>query len=198
MQLGHVAEAEAAFKKALSLDDPSNPGIHAMRVLAQMKQGLGDHWAAIRVLSKAIDLDNNPERIQCLFLRGDHQPLACTSLHACMARAAAFGTNLADVYLGIHVRAMLDLLCLVMQSVCSLYARLLAAHVPVRPAAPVLHAVHVCAWQHAKLTAASLAHLDMCSSNIRFCVTARHEPRHTLVLLCACAHYFSEKRHRAI
>lgn len=71
VQLGHVAEAEAAFKKALLLDDPRSPGIHAMRVLAQMKQGLGDHWAAIRVLSKAIDLDNNPERIQCLFLRGD-------------------------------------------------------------------------------------------------------------------------------
>ncbi|DBA80252.1 hypothetical protein WJX79_002480 [Trebouxia sp. C0005] len=69
-ELGHVTEAEAAFKKALSLDDPRSPGIHAMRVLAQMKQGLGDHWAAIRVLSKAIDLDHNPERIQCLFLRG--------------------------------------------------------------------------------------------------------------------------------
>ena len=70
LQLGHVPEAEAAFKKALSLDDPQNPGVHAIRVLAQMKQGLGDHWAAIRVLTKAIELTNNPERIQCLFLRG--------------------------------------------------------------------------------------------------------------------------------
>ena len=65
-----MPEAEAAFKKALSLDDPKNPGVHAIRVLAQMKQGLGDHWAAIRALTKAIELDNNPERIQCLFLRG--------------------------------------------------------------------------------------------------------------------------------
>ncbi|KAL3144958.1 hypothetical protein ABBQ32_003464 [Trebouxia sp. C0010 RCD-2024] len=69
-EYGHVAEAEAAFTKALSLDDPKNPGVHAIRVLAQMKQGLGDHWAAIRVLTKAIELDRNPERIQCLFLRG--------------------------------------------------------------------------------------------------------------------------------
>ena len=74
MQLGHVAEAEAAFKKALSLDDPQNPGVHAIRVLAQMKQGLGDHKAAIRVLTKAIDLESNPERIQCLFLRGEVLP----------------------------------------------------------------------------------------------------------------------------
>lgn len=65
-----MVEAEAAFNKALSLDDPQNPGVHAIRVLAQMKQGLGDHWAAIRVLTKAIELNNNPERIQCLFLRG--------------------------------------------------------------------------------------------------------------------------------
>lgn len=65
-----MAEAEAAFGKALSLDDPHSPGVHAIRVLAQMKQGLGDHWAAIRVLTKAIELSNNPERIQCLFLRG--------------------------------------------------------------------------------------------------------------------------------
>ncbi|KAL3145349.1 hypothetical protein ABBQ38_001606 [Trebouxia sp. C0009 RCD-2024] len=69
-EYGHVAEAEAAFTKALSLDDPKNPGVHAIRVLAQMKQGLGDHWAAIRVLTKTIELDRNPERIQCLFLRG--------------------------------------------------------------------------------------------------------------------------------
>lgn len=72
LQYGHVAEAEAAFTKALSLDDPKNPGVHAIRVLAQMKQGLGDHWAAIRVLTKTIELDRNPERIQCLFLRGTH------------------------------------------------------------------------------------------------------------------------------
>jgi len=78
-----VAEAEAAFNKALSLHDPQNPGVHAMRVLAQMKQGLGDHWAAIRVLSKAIDLDNNPERIQCLFLRGEASSELCSS--ACTA-----------------------------------------------------------------------------------------------------------------
>lgn len=71
MQLGQVAEAEAAFKKALSLMDPHSAGVHAMRVLAQMRQGLGDHKTAIKVLSKAIELDNNPERIQCLFLRGE-------------------------------------------------------------------------------------------------------------------------------
>lgn len=65
-----MAESEAAFQRALALDDHQRPAIHAMRVLAQMKQGLGDHWAAIRVLSDAIDMDNNPERIQCLFLRG--------------------------------------------------------------------------------------------------------------------------------
>lgn len=54
----------------MSLDDPQSPGVHAIRVLAQMKQGLGDHWAAIRVLTKAIELSKNPERIQCFFLRG--------------------------------------------------------------------------------------------------------------------------------
>ena len=79
-QLAHVAEAEAAFTKALSFDDPKHPGIHAMRVLAQMNQGLGDHWAAIKVLTKAIDLDDNPERIQCLFLRGTHTA-ACLPWH---------------------------------------------------------------------------------------------------------------------
>ena len=105
VQLGHVAEAEAAFKKALSLDDPRSPGIHAMRVLAQMKQGLGDHWAAIRVLSKAIDLDNNPERIQCLFLRGDW-PLACTSLHVSRKRQSMwkpFVSKWVRVFLNQHI-----------------------------------------------------------------------------------------------
>ena len=86
VQLGHVAEAEAAFKKALSLDDPHNPGVHAIRVLAHMKQGLGDHKAAIRVLTKAIDLETKPERIQCLFLRGKLVPCkygACQCHAAC-------------------------------------------------------------------------------------------------------------------
>ena len=77
LQLGHVAESEAAFRKTLSLNDPDNPGVHAMRMLAQMKQGLGDHWGAIRLLTKALDLDTNPERIQCLFLRGRRLPPRC-------------------------------------------------------------------------------------------------------------------------
>lgn len=89
VQLAHVVEAEAAFKKASSLDDPKHPGVHAMRVLAQMKQGLGDHWAAIRELTKAIDLVDNPEQIQCLFLRGAHIP-ACLPWHtaSCMLTLA--------------------------------------------------------------------------------------------------------------
>ena len=79
MQLGHVTEAEAAFKKALELKDPHNAGVHAIRVLAQMKQGLGNHWEAIRVLNKAIELHDNPERIQCFFLRGVNYAASCLS-----------------------------------------------------------------------------------------------------------------------
>ena len=101
LQLGHVTEAEAAFKKALVLKDPHNAGVHAIRVLAQMKQGLGNHWEAIRVLNKAIELNDNPERIQCLFLRGALLSSSCSFL--CTT------ANCSGLYVGAGVQLLHDL-----------------------------------------------------------------------------------------
>lgn len=70
MQIGHVSEAEQAFSKGLSLSQPQAPPVHLMRVLAQMRQGLGDHWQAIQVLTKALEIEPNMEQVQCYFLRG--------------------------------------------------------------------------------------------------------------------------------
>ncbi len=58
-----------------------------------------------------------------------------------MARAAACRCTP-----GTHVKAMLGLLCLVMQSTCSLYATLLALYAAVTPAAPML-----CMYVHGRM-----------------------------------------------
>jgi len=52
----------------------------------------------------------------------------------------------------------------------------------VRPTVPTLHVVYVRACQDAKVTAASLAHLNMRSSNIQICATACYGPCDTPVL----------------
>lgn len=78
MQIGHVSDAEEAFSKGLALSQPEAPQVHLMRVLAQMRQGLGDHWQAIQVLTRALEVEPNQEQIQCYFLRGRHTCLAAT------------------------------------------------------------------------------------------------------------------------
>lgn len=79
LQIGHVAEAEQAFQKGLSLAQPHLPQVHLMRVLAQMRQGLGEHWQAIQILTKALELGTKLEQVQCHFLRGGGTQLACTA-----------------------------------------------------------------------------------------------------------------------
>ncbi|MEW5314536.1 MAG: hypothetical protein WDW38_006026 [Sanguina aurantia] len=40
---GRVAESEAAFEKLLELDPPEAPNVHALKIMAQMKQQAGNH-----------------------------------------------------------------------------------------------------------------------------------------------------------
>lgn len=51
---GRTKEAERAFFKALALDLPDAPSVHALRIMAQMKQQRGEHAASIKVLDKVI------------------------------------------------------------------------------------------------------------------------------------------------
>lgn len=59
---GRTKEADRAFTKALSLDDKGSPSLAAYRILAQMRQGLGNHAAAVKILDKAIGF-SKPEMV---------------------------------------------------------------------------------------------------------------------------------------
>ena len=89
-QIGHVSEAEQAFNKGLSVSQPEAPQVHLMRVLAQMRQGLGDHWRAIQILTKALDVEPNMEQVQCYFLRG--------MLHMCTDMRGLWSMSVSDIY----------------------------------------------------------------------------------------------------
>ncbi|KAI3429879.1 hypothetical protein D9Q98_010190 [Chlorella vulgaris] len=66
-----VERAEEALNKAAKLAKRGGTAVHAYRLLAQMKQGLGDHLGAIRELSRGIAAsDSETQRVELRFLRG--------------------------------------------------------------------------------------------------------------------------------
>lgn len=58
---GRTKEAERALTRALALDPPDQPSVHVLRVLAQMRQQLGEHAAAVRLLERAVPLAQQKE-----------------------------------------------------------------------------------------------------------------------------------------
>lgn len=85
MQIGHVSEALYAFNKGFALDQPNQPSIGPMRILAHMYQCMGEHTKAIDMLTRALKShsssgsDEETPRVDCLFLRG--APPALHALH---------------------------------------------------------------------------------------------------------------------
>ncbi|PSC68513.1 suppressor of RPS4-RLD 1-like isoform X1 [Micractinium conductrix] len=71
-ELSSVQRAEEALRKAIKLAGGSGgTAVHAHRLLAQMKQGLGDHWGAVKELNWGISAaDSEAQRIEMRFLRG--------------------------------------------------------------------------------------------------------------------------------
>lgn len=51
---GSIKEAEEAFEGVMRLDAPDSPSVHALRVIAQMRQQAGEHARAVEVLDRAI------------------------------------------------------------------------------------------------------------------------------------------------
>jgi hypothetical protein len=61
-----------ALRKAAQLAKSGATAVHAYRLLAQMKQGLGDHLGAVRELNRGITAtDKEAQRIELRFLRGE-------------------------------------------------------------------------------------------------------------------------------
>ena len=58
---GRTKEAERAFLRALALDEPGSPSVHALRVMAQMRQQKGEHWSAIKILDKALSYNKEDQ-----------------------------------------------------------------------------------------------------------------------------------------
>ncbi len=58
---GRTKEAERALTRALALDPPDQPSVHVLRVLAQMRQQLGEHAAAVRLLERAVPMAQQKE-----------------------------------------------------------------------------------------------------------------------------------------
>lgn len=58
---GRVEEAEAAFNQTISLDDPGQPSIGALRIMAQMRQQMGRHADAIKLLDRALGHDRDDQ-----------------------------------------------------------------------------------------------------------------------------------------
>ncbi|KAL4437434.1 hypothetical protein ABPG75_004573 [Micractinium tetrahymenae] len=71
-ELCWVERAEEALRKAAKLSGGSgSTAVHAYRLLAQMKQGLGDHLGAVQELNRGITAtDKDVSRIELRFLRG--------------------------------------------------------------------------------------------------------------------------------
>lgn len=70
LQIGNLAEAEAAFSRGLHLGSSDRQAVQALRVLAHMKQGIGEHSEAVKVLTRALDVGVRDQMVQCHFLRG--------------------------------------------------------------------------------------------------------------------------------
>lgn len=69
-EIGNLAEAEAAFSRGLHLGSSDRQAVQALRVLAHMKQGIGEHSEAVKVLTRALDVGVRDQMVQCHFLRG--------------------------------------------------------------------------------------------------------------------------------
>eukprot|EP00891_Asterochloris_glomerata_P001301 jgi/Astpho2/1301/fgenesh1_pg.00024_%23_11_t len=69
-EIGNLAEAEAAFSRGLHLGSSDRQAVQALRVLAHMKQGCGEHSEAVKVLTRALDVGVRDQMVQCHFLRG--------------------------------------------------------------------------------------------------------------------------------
>lgn len=67
---GKSKESEKAFRKLLSLDEPGNPNLNAMRVISQMRQQKGDHLGAIQILDEALSHQKEELAIELLYQRG--------------------------------------------------------------------------------------------------------------------------------
>jgi tetratricopeptide (TPR) repeat protein len=67
---GSVKESEEAFRKGTSLDSRSPLNTQGYRVMAAMRQGCGDHGAAVKLLTTGLTICDAEQRIECLFLRG--------------------------------------------------------------------------------------------------------------------------------
>ena len=70
LQIGNLAEAETAFARGLDLGSSDRQAVQALRVLAHMKQGCGEHGEAVKVLTRALDVGVRDQMVQCHFLRG--------------------------------------------------------------------------------------------------------------------------------
>ena len=85
LQIGNLAEAETAFSRGLDLGSSDRQAVQALRVLAHMKQGCGEHSEAVKVLTRALDVGVRDQMVQCHFLRGGLVVctlcLACTRMH---------------------------------------------------------------------------------------------------------------------
>ena len=51
---GRVGEAAVAFRKTLSLDEGASPSLHVYRTMATMRQQMGEHAEAVRILDTAL------------------------------------------------------------------------------------------------------------------------------------------------
>lgn len=65
-----MKEAETSFLKVFSLDSRGKPSMHAYRMLAHMRQGQGQHAAAVKILTKALSFNSEDQRAEAVFLRG--------------------------------------------------------------------------------------------------------------------------------
>ena len=70
LQIGNLAEAETAFSRGLDLGSSDRQAVQALRVLAHMKQGCGEHSEAVKVLTRALEVGVRDQMVQCHFLRG--------------------------------------------------------------------------------------------------------------------------------
>ncbi len=69
-QIGHVKEAEQAFARSIKLRGDADSAV-AMRMVAELRRGCGDHVAAISMLDRALASAPHCHRIELYFLRGE-------------------------------------------------------------------------------------------------------------------------------
>ena len=68
----HLPQPPQALLKAARLAKSGSTAVHAYRLLAQMRQGLGDHLGAVTELNRGLAAaDRDSQRIELRFLRGE-------------------------------------------------------------------------------------------------------------------------------